>query len=341
MSSCKFGRDGVYSIDELLGDSRTRFFGAGFRLVHHDLTHLIVDTGNKTVHGNAKVDYPASWSTKKSRELTPHLSSLDALTIGAQLCEAYVRTMFGIEGSAADRLWLSRSSLKAGNNPTTNLAAVPVSAAYIGTQSAPESLCGHLSSFTVQVGSIGLELTIDHPIGEARDVVAHWADIEDVLGPAANRHFGAAYAATQLDLRDIAFGGERADALLHLEEPVGGRRLHGMGAAYFPFVSPANAIVGIAQLAQAMLYHYDNISRDMSHNLWMRKISLEHPKPAVAGRGLRVATWSTKMSLVSIKDAMWRTGSFALSMPGIVGSYTLAHQLPAECQTVDLGEKVQ
>jgi hypothetical protein len=67
-----------------------------------------------------------------------------------------------------------------------------------------------------------------------------------------------------------------------------------------------------------------------SHNLWMRKIILNHPTPAAAGPpGLRVATWATKMSLLTIKEAMWRSGSFALTMPGIVGTYNLAHQLPS------------
>lgn len=328
-------RLGISSIDDLLGDSRTRFFGAGFRLVTHELTDLVVDTGKKTICASAKIDYPASWSTKKSVELKPHLSSLDALTIGAQLCEVFVRAAFGIEGSAADRLWLSRSSLKAGNNPTIDLAAVPVSATLVETKSSPDSLCGHLSSFTAQVGSIGLEFTIDHPIVDATDSVARWANVHDVLGPAENRHFGSAYTATQLDLRDIEFQTDRAGALLHLEEPDGRPRLHGMGAAYFPFVSPMNAIVGVAQLAQAMLYQYDNISRDVSHTLWMRKIALEHPKPAMAGRSLQVSTWSTKMSLLPIKDATWRTGSFAMSMPGILATYTVAHQLPTECRVAE------
>jgi hypothetical protein len=340
LSSKAVTRPSISSIDELLGDSRTRFFGAGFRLVRHEVTDLVVDTSQKTVRANARIDYPASWSAKKSRELKPHLSSLDALTIGAQLCEVLVRTAFGIEGDAADRLWLSSSSFKAGNNPTTDLAVVPASCTLVETKSAPDSLCGHRSSFTAQVASIGLEFAIDHPIVDTRNVVACWADVKDVLGPPENRYFGSAYAVTQLDLRDIKLDTERVNALLDLEE-LGGRRLHGMGAAYFPFVSPANMIVCMGQLSQAMLYHYDNISRDVSHNLWMRKIVLEHPMPAVAGRGLHVATWSTKMSLVSIKEAMWRTANFALTMPGIVGTYTLAHQLPAERQLVDLRNEGQ
>jgi hypothetical protein len=321
------------SIDDILGDSANRFFGSGFRSVRHEVLGVSIDTGERTARASARIEYPAGWSSKNSRELQPHLSSLDALTVGAQICELYVRAAYGITGSAADRLWLARSTQKPSNTPTTDLAAVPVTSTLLWTQTAPDSLGGHLSSFNVQVGSIGLELVIDHPIVQPRDTTASWAAISEVLGPAESRYFGSAYAATHLSLGDIEFdpGFERARAVLDLQEPPGGSALTGMGAAYYPFVSPANTIVGIAQLAQAMLYLYDGISREVSHNLWMRKIVLDHPRPTSAGPGLRVQTWATKMSLLPIKGASWRSGSFALAMPGIDGTYSLAHQLPEGC----------
>jgi hypothetical protein len=34
------------------------------------------------------------------------------------------------------------------------------------------------------------------------------------------------------------------------------------------------------------------------------------------------------MSLLPIKDAVWRSGTFTLKVPGFVGDYNLAHQLP-------------
>jgi hypothetical protein len=207
---------------------------------------------------------------------------------------------------------------------------VPATCTFVGTASSADSLCGQVSSFTAQVGSIGLELTIDHPSGQPRDTVTCWAEIEEILGPADRRYFGSAYAATQCALRDIQFDAarERVQAVLDLDLPHGLPPLQGMGASYFPFVSPANTIVSIAQLAQAMLYLHDDISRDVSHNLWMRKIALEHPRPVPSGRGLNVETWSTKMNLLSVKDATWRSGSFGLAMPGVTGTYNLAHQLP-------------
>jgi hypothetical protein len=319
------------SIDDLLGDAHTRFFGSGFRLVRHEVIDVNVDPGGKAARASAKIDYPASWSTKKSRELKPHLSTLDAFIIGAQLCEAYVRSTYGVVGEAADRLWLARTTLKPSNAPTLDLTAVPASCTLVKTVRAPASLCGHLSSFVAQVGSIGLEFVIDHPIGEVNETAAHWADITELLGPSEERYFGSAYMATQVVLRDIEFddSGERVQALLDLNDPAQIPTLHGMGASYFPFVSAANVIVGFAQLAQALMYRYDEISRDESHNLWMRKVVLDSPTPVSERLGLRAETWSTKMSLLPIKDTIWRSGSFGLTVPGVVGEYNLAHQLPS------------
>jgi hypothetical protein len=322
-------RSGFSSIDELLGDAKTRFFGAGFRMVRQELFDISVDTVERTACGSGTIQYPAAWSTKKTRELKPHLSSLDALMIGAGLAEVYLRSAFAIEGSAADRMWLTRCTLKAGSNPTLDLANVPAMCTLVDTKRSASSLCGYVSSFAVQVGSIGLELAIDHPLVQLRNVAERWSDVNEVLGPPESRYFGSAYAATELRLHQLEFQADRAQALLDQEEPAP-PKLQGMGAAYAPFVSAANTIVGIAQLAQALLYLYDNISREVSHNLWMRKIALEHPRPVRSGRDMPVETWSTKMSLLSIKDAMWRTGSFALAMPGVTGTYTLAHQLPRE-----------
>lgn len=294
------------SIDELLGESRTRFFGAGFRLVQHDITDVEVSPRERTTAAKARIDYPASWSTKKSRELQPHLSTLDAFIIGAQLCETHLRTAYGIDGDAIDRVWVSRTTLKPSNTPTLDLTSVPASCTLVRTEAISDSLCGHLSSFTAQVGSIALEFVLDHPIGTPSESPARWSNLGELLGPAESRYYGSAYTLTQLVLRDIEFdvSGERVRSLLDLYDPLDMPRLRGMSSAYFPFLSLTNIIVGLAQLAQSLMYRYDNIQRDASHNLWMRRVALHSAEPVAVRRGLRAETWSTKMSLLPLKDAM-------------------------------------
>ncbi len=70
--------------------------------------------------------------------------------------------------------------------------------------------------------------------------------------------------------------------------PAGLTGLAGMGAAYYPFVSEMTAIVSVAQLAQALLYRYDNRTREQSNNLWMRKIVIVSHNSGARGRDIHV-----------------------------------------------------
>lgn len=319
------------SIDVLLGESQTRFFGAGYRSIRRQVSNVALDARAGTVEASAAIRYPAAWSTKRERELQPHLSSIDALALAAQLAETYLRVAYGVEGGAADSLWIERCLFKPGQTPTTDLERVAVRCALLDTQSVPDSLFGHRSRFAVRVGTISVELSVEHQVVTQRDIEARWGDIEDVLGPAEASYYGSAYTADRLALSDVEFdkSGERVAGTLDVEPPANGVKLTGMGAAYYPFVSELTTIVSVAQLAQALLYRYDGVTREQSNNLWMRKILLVSPRPVAATRDLHVETWSTKMSLLPVKDGVWRSGNFELALPGVTGEYTLAHLLPA------------
>ncbi|ADO71402.1 AvrD family protein [Stigmatella aurantiaca] len=320
------------SIDEVLGDSRGRFFGAGFRQVRQNVLDIRIDAPAKTVRATANILYPSTWS-KKNRALTPHLSSIDAFTIGVQLCEMYLRETCGIEALTARRMWLRRCVLKAGSTPTLDLAEVPAHCTLTKTERSEDSLCGYLSSFTGRIGSMGLEFVIDHPIITARDgVAAQYDNATDLLGPSEQHYYGSAYTETDVLLQDVELDlvANSARARLGLEHPSQRPNLQGMGAAYFPFVSGLNGIVSVAQLAQALMYRSDDIAREVSNNLWMRKITISSPIPVTPSRTMRVETWCNKTSLLPIKDTLWRSSSFVVILPGIYGEYSLAHQLPTK-----------
>jgi hypothetical protein len=319
------------SIDDLLGDSRTRFFGAGYRLIRRHISDVTLDTRESGVEANAAIEYPSDWSKKKNRELQPHLSSLDALAIAAQLAETYLRTVFGVEGTAADRLRIERCSLKPGPTPTTELDQIATRCTFVGVDAPVDGASWQRSHFSARVGTIGVELCIGHPLASPREIRAKWARLEELLGPSGKSYYGAAHAQTDLAISDVAFDrtGKRVSANLDMRPPAGLTGLAGMGAAYYPFVSEMTAIVSVAQLAQALLYRYDNLTREQSNNLWMRKIVIVSHNPAPASRDIHVETWSTKMTLLPVKDGVWRTGNFEMAMPGMTAEYTLAHQLPA------------
>lgn len=318
------------SIDQTLGDAKGRFFGAGFRQVRQTVREVHIDAGAKEVRASATIVYPSTWS-KKRHSIQPHLSTIDAYIIGAQLCEMYLREAYGIDAQSSRRIWLRRCVLKAGSTPTLDLQAVPVHFTLTRTERQKDSLCGYLSSFTGRVGAMGVEFVIDHPMAAVTDRVARYANATDLLGPPEQRYFGSAYTETDVGLYDVELDPQenRARARLTLENASRLAELRGMGAAYVPFVSGLNAIVSVAQLAQALLYHYDDVSREASNNLWMRKVCLNTLAPVEPSLAMPVETWSTKSSLLPIKDTLWRASNFAVTLPGLHAEYSLAHQLPS------------
>ncbi len=321
------------SIDLLLGDSHGRFFGHGYRLIRRRVNAARLDAERREIQASASIAYPAIWSTKRDRELVPHLSSLDALGVAAQLAEAYLRTVFGFEGAAADSMRLVRSTLKPGPSPTTDLRHVEVRSALLDTSPSGEGRA--TSRFTARIGAIGVELGVEHPLpGAARLTNAAWDSLSDVLGPAELSYYGGAYTQTKLDVRDVLFdeSGERVSATIDMLPPPGAPRLSGLAALDAPFFSEMTAIVTIAQLAQALLYRYDNVSRGQSNNLWMRKILIIAQRSVPASRGLHIETWSKKMTLLPVKEGLWRTATFEYTAPGLTGEYTVAHLQPGHAR---------
>lgn len=319
------------SIDDLLGDRQTRFFGAGYRRIRRRVTAVRLSTRESAIEASAEIEYPSAWSTKTSRELQPHLSSIDALSIASQLAEAYLRVVYGLEGRAADELKIARSVLKPGPTPTTDLANVAARCVFADALGVDAVSGRQRSLFNARVGTMAVELLIEHAAATPREATGTWNDVAEVLGPLDCNYYASAHTIPVSTLTDITFdeSGERVSATLDLEVPNEKRILTGMGAAHYPSVSEITTIVTVAQLAQALFYRYDDVRREQSNNFWLRKLVLVSHEPVAAARGLHLETWSTKLSLLPLKDGIWRTGNFELAYPGITGEYTVAHMLPA------------
>jgi len=193
------------SIDVLLGDSRTRFFGSGYRDIRNRISDVVLETREKAIGSTAAIEYPSAWSKKKDRELQPHLSSVDALAIATQLAETYLRAAYGIEAVASDIMRIQRCALKPGPTPTTDLEHVAARCTFLDTESTAEAAGGYRSRLSARVGTIAVDLSIEHPIGATRDVSQRWANLEEFLGPQEQSYYGWAHTRTDFTLTDVEF----------------------------------------------------------------------------------------------------------------------------------------
>ncbi len=317
------------SADDILGPKASRFFGTGYRHVVQQIREARVDSVAQTASAISEVKYPDTWSRKRERELKPHLSSIDGLVLGAQLCEVFLREACGLDSAEIARSWICQIGLKAGQSPTLDLGAVPMQVSLLGTRKERKSLCGYQSEFDVQVGTMVGRLTIDHPRVKPRHMVERVADL-DYLDQ-DERFYGARYRDIHVAVENVLQNDheKRARARvvpsLNADAP---QVKSGLAADYHPFISAIHAIVATAQLAQIVMYRLDGLVRERSNNLWMRRIAITAPMPMVTPPDFWIETGVTSTTLVPVKGRKWRSAEFGLGFPSLTADYCVAHELP-------------
>lgn len=318
------------SLDEILGDPGQRYFGTGYRHVEQRVLDVHIDTATHSATARGQVIYPASWSVKKNRELIPHLSTIDGFVIAVQLLEAYAREAFGLDDRTTRACWLRHCCVRAGPTPTLELNSIPVSLTM--TESRPDSTAmgGFLSTFRVKVGVLALDLTLDHPLFVERNVCIALSDVDASLGSPQLRYYGGGYKSTQVQVSDVVLdrSAARARARFHLDFAEGHSHT-GLSGEYVPFISIVDALIGTAQLAQAVLYGQDRVNRASSGNMWMRRVSVDVPRPLAPAQAFDVETWIRHASVVPVGDRRWRTAKFDVVVPSLHSAeYCVAHELP-------------
>ncbi|MGW5731772.1 MULTISPECIES: AvrD family protein [Streptomyces] len=325
------------SLDSCLGPGSSRFFGSGYKRVTQALTDITTDGSaapGALVTARGTLTYPRDWSRKSGAgELRPHLSSIDALVLAANLAETHLGRAFGLGAAARRRIWLRSADVRAGSAPHEDLEDFPVRGTLVAVEGPSGAHATLASTFDCRVGGLKVRCTLVHEPGDGAGSPATYSDEKQALGPARARHYGVGYKQREqsseqvrVDLdRQVVRGVQRVVAT---EEEA---HTCGAEAAYGPSVSLVDALVGVAQLAQILLYAQDGLARGNTDTLWMRRFVINADTP-VRPLGHRfVPTVRTANSrLLSMGEARWRTAELAVEdFAGIDGRCWLAHRLPA------------
>jgi len=325
------------SFDSCLGPGSTRFFGSGYKRVVQDLKDITTDGSDQpgalaTARGT--LTYPRDWSRKSgARELRPHLSSIDALVLAVTLAEVHLGRAFALTAAQQRRTWLRQADVRAGSSPHEDLADFPVEGRLLACEgpelggAAPTS-----TTFGCRVGGLRVRCTLVHERGGPAAGPAAFADASQALGPAGARHYGEGYKNRDQYAEHVHVDLERQriQGRQRVVATGPGTEAHGAEAAYGPSVSPVDALVGVAQLAQALLYAQDGLARGSSDTLWMRRFVIDTRTPVrPLGREFATTVRTAGGRLLTMDGQTWRTADLAVDdFSGFSGRCSLAHRLP-------------
>ncbi|MGW6022131.1 AvrD family protein [Streptomyces sp. NPDC055099] len=330
------------SLESCLGPGSSRFFGSGYKRVTQGLKDITTDGSadpGALVTARGTLTYPRDWSRKSGAgELRPHLSSIDALVLAANLAETHLGRAFGLDAAERRRIWLRSADVRAGSTPHEDLADFPVHGKLVAVDGPSGENATLASTFDCRVGSLKVRCTLVHDQGSRAGTPVTYDDEKQALGPARARHYGVGYkrrdqyaeqVRVDLDRQQIQ-GLQRVVATDEDAHPWGDAQTCGAEAAYGPSVSLVDALVGVAQLAQVLLYAQDGLTRGSTDTLWMRRFVISAGTPVrPLGHSFTPTVRTASSRLLSMGDARWRTAELTVDdFAGIDGRCWLAHRLP-------------
>src|SRR6266550_1825416 len=311
-------------IDELLGCAEGRFFGAGHRKVTHTVGSLAARTDDNNVdhvQGKATIDYPADWSVKgRASGLRLHLSSIDALVLAAHLAEYHLAQNCRLDADQRRRAWLRSVTMTAGTAPQLELTDFDIRARVGRAEPTLPSIDDNVSIVDCRIGPMKVRCEVEHEAG-----------IRAVPEAVELCSVGSGYQQTGREIRAVR--ADRAvgcvEGLVKVVYPAGGKHADGLGAAYLPALTPVDALVVSAQLAQVLLYGMDDVDRGHTDTMWLRRLTMTLPTPYQPITNAFTASMSAlKSRLVTLDGNTWRTADVVADLLGIHVLASIAHTLP-------------
>jgi hypothetical protein len=117
---------------------------------------------------------------------------------------------------------------------------------------------------------------------------------------------------------------------VHRLRPAADAPAEGLGSAYWPSPTVADAIVLSSQMAQVLIYHRQGVPREATRTLWMRRVSYQ---AATAPARLSQPEWNATLRLVSQKK--FETAREILNSARVAASLSGGIELEADLAYFD------
>ncbi|MBC8944202.1 MULTISPECIES: AvrD family protein [Xenorhabdus] len=325
-----------HSIDDYLGDSKTRFFGMGYRRVVYNIKNIDIQFNHSgdnypKLISLLSVEYPLDWSKKKNTNLPPHLSSIDTLILSTQFCEIFLKHSFQFDSFNCKKMWLKSLKLKSGTTPQEDLDNISAKITWNSTSKLKSNDVTMISIFDCQIGKMEARCEIEHPVAEIICKNGFYRSPADILEPSNSRYYGDIFKFRGQSLQNISYDSENhiASAKVKLNIPEFYHSVNGIDGHYQPSATYVDCFVVNLQLAQVLMYELDHINRKDSETLWMLRTEIEAPTPTRNFQSNYDATTRiTSTYKLKVRGEYWRYVDIEGNFSGIKIKCSLGHKLP-------------
>jgi hypothetical protein len=266
------------SFDDQLGPAAHRYFGRGYRKTGYSLGQVRLRAGHEgpLLEAIATVRYALDWSLKDGQDRRPHLSTVDAVVLSAWIAALYLSAT-GLTELQLRRAWIRELSIRAGARPEEDMERISIRVMRAISVRADAS-GGLTSTLSIEVGSLTASISIAHESVLRVATSSESKLVGEAFEPAVYTNF---FRSTQHEMRELTYlPAEHAiEGALEVRPTVGERCATGLQAAHWPTPTFIDCVVVGGQLAQVLIYSMAGMRRDMTTNLWMRRLTLRSDRP--------------------------------------------------------------
>ncbi len=252
------------------------------------------------------------------------------MIFAVQLNEMYITYKYNLTEDQRKEIWIKSLTMKAGTSPNEDLIGFDIESRQLNISPLHDTE-QYVSIFEAKIGNIQIKSEIIHKVNSIIGGNQFYEYSELLLGPADKRYYGDGYKAPKQIIKDIDITQNSVSSIVTIEQPEHINLItNGMEGKYRPSISMIDCMLIIAQLGQVSIYSLDNITRERSNTLWMRRVHLESNSPYQLGKKFKASTHILKSRLFSIKDSLWRSCDMVGYCKGIKVEYSIAHELPKD-----------
>lgn len=308
------------NIDDLIGDEKTRYFGSGYKKVKYQIEDE--KTQDDFFLAQLKIHYPDDWSLKvDGKKLQPHLSTLDSVVIGVKLVKDYMNKVLNIDEGIIVKSLINNFTVKAGKTLYENLSDINAKLKF----NSENQISDNLLDFSIKIAQFSVKIEVVLPIS---------LEQENVESKSEKDYYFHEFTNTVKIIKNIELSSDYTSITgkANLNYPL---NITGIEANYVQenLVIPIiDEIIITAELTEALLSKLDNIPREKSTILLMRKVNCERSTNYLKydqQLGLFKVSMR-KTQVVSINGRIMRLSDMIVTAPNLYMTYSVAQELPKE-----------
>jgi hypothetical protein len=305
----------VARIEDILGAKKDRYCSNGFRNVRYSFANIVFS--DRILKGEISVDFSKKWSSKKNSQQMPHLGTAEYVSIAILMIELYLRLVMGFDSREIAVSWVKQMKLK--SMPKINRKKIQ-----------PFHICQQKekdgqSTFEILTGHMLTHVIIAHPQRHIHTINPYF-NFADYLSGLHRSFYYEGYKEVNHDVHNVQINSAGYEASGDIPIQPAGNKLNGIGSAYYPAMDIVSFILVSGQLIQALLYNLDNMRREDSGNMWLRRLYLRYPSP-LSPNNLTEHIRCETFKKIPFNGQIWRVADISIRMGTIEAMFNMTHQI--------------